>query len=121
MRPMLVLGEHLHKEITQEHCAQLLILVEHYRNEKEVTQPLTGRHWQDTLHFRHYLLGVRFHLRTDYLPLTRLRTMKDPHGRRGRMLSDMVEYDFEIEHIKGHNNVVADVLSRLGFGEPTVT
>ena len=34
------------------------------------------------------------------------------------MLSDIAEYDFEIEHIEGQNNVVADVLSKLGFGEP---
>ena len=44
--------------------------------------------------------------------------MKDPYGYRGRLLSDIAEYDFEIEHIKRHNNVFANVLSRLGIGEP---
>ncbi len=27
--------------------------------------------------------------------------MKDPYGRRGRMLSDIAEFDFDIEHMHG--------------------
>ena len=41
--------------------------------------------------------------------------MKDPYGRRGRMLSDIAEFDFGIEHIEGKRNVLADTLSCLGF------
>ena len=44
--------------------------------------------------------------------------MKDPCRRRGRMFSGILEYEFEIEHIEEQNNVVANVLSRLGFGKP---
>lgn len=71
---------------------------------------------RDTLlHFRHYLLGVKFLLQTDHRPLLHLRNMKDPFGRRGRLLSDIAEFSFDIEHIEGKENVLADALSRLGF------
>ena len=43
--------------------------------------------------------------------------MKDPCGRRRQMFSGIAEYEFEIEHIEEQNNVVANVLSRLGFGK----
>ena len=37
---------------------------------------------------------------------------KEPNGRRARWLLELTEYDFEIKHIKGSNNCVADGLSR---------
>ena len=40
--------------------------------------------------------------------------MKDPFGRRGQMLSEIVEYDFDNDVGK---NVIADALSRLRFDE----
>ena len=71
---------------------------------------------RDTLHhFRHYLLGNKFLLKTDHKPLVYLRDMKDPYGRRGRLLSDIEEYDFTIQHIKGTENTLADALSRFGY------
>jgi hypothetical protein len=71
---------------------------------------------RDTLHhFRHYLLGNNFLLKTDHKPLIYLTDMKDPYGRRGRLLSDIEEYDFTIQHIKGTENTLADALSRFGY------
>ncbi|KII75119.1 Transposon Ty3-G Gag-Pol polyprotein [Thelohanellus kitauei] len=63
--------------------------------------------------FRPYLLGNKFVIRTDHNPLTYLSTFKDNHNRRARWLSILSEYDFDIEYIKGRDNVVADALSRL--------
>ena len=40
--------------------------------------------------------------------------MKDPYGRRGRLLCDIAEYDFKIQHIDGSVNLLADALSRFG-------
>ena len=41
--------------------------------------------------------------------------MKDPYGRRGRLLTDIEEYDFIIQHIDGTENTLADALSHFGF------
>ena len=62
------------------------------------------------LHLRYYLLGVKFLLQTDHLPL-----LQDLFGRRGRWFSEIEEFNFEIEHIEGKENFLADALSRLRF------
>ncbi|KII65852.1 Retrovirus-related Pol polyprotein [Thelohanellus kitauei] len=62
--------------------------------------------------YRHYLLGRNFIIRTDHNPLSYLSNFRDNHGRRARWLSLLSEYIFEIQHIPGHLNKVADVLSR---------
>lgn len=41
--------------------------------------------------------------------------MKDPSSKLMRMRLDLDEYDFEIEHIRGKENVIADALSRIDF------
>ena len=63
-------------------------------------------------HFRHYLLGRHFVLRTDHSSLKWLRSFKEPEGQIARWLESMQEFDFEVMHRKGvlHNN--ADSLSR---------
>jgi len=64
--------------------------------------------------FRQYLLGRKFTIRTDYKPLEELLkkdlTLEKPRWNT-RML-DIAEFDFEVEHIEGKHNVVADALSR---------
>ena len=69
-----------------------------------------------TRHFRHHLLGTKFLLRTDLFPLQYLSTATDPWGRRARWITELQEYCFTTECIKGDQNRVADALSRLGFG-----
>lgn len=39
--------------------------------------------------------------------------MKNPASKLTRIRLDLGEYDFEIEHIKGVDNVAADALSRI--------
>ena len=77
---------------------------------------------RDTLHrFRHYLLGRPFLLRTDHKPLVYISEMKDPYGRRGRLLADIQEYNFTVQHVRGTGNSLADALSRIGYGKDKKT
>ncbi|KAL5516720.1 hypothetical protein EMCRGX_G002126 [Ephydatia muelleri] len=66
-----------------------------------------------TQHFRHYLLGRKFILRTDHGSLVWLRNFKEPEGQLARWLERLEEYNFTVVHRKGsqHNN--ADALLRL--------
>ena len=63
-------------------------------------------------HFRPYLLGRRFTLRTDHGSLTWLRNFKEPEGQLARWLERLQEFDFEILHRRGRKHTNADALSR---------
>ena len=60
-----------------------------------------------------YLRGDKFIIRTDYDNLTFIRESKSGSAKLHRWFLEIQEYNFEIEHIKGSNNVVADSLSRF--------
>ena len=66
-------------------------------------------------HFRHYLLGQKFLLRTDHGSIRWIFEFKDPRGQVARWLEVLAQYDFEIQHRPGskHNN--ADSLSRKDY------
>lgn len=66
-----------------------------------------------TKHFRHYLLGHRFLLRTDHGSLSWLRNFKEPSGQLARWLEQLQDFDFDIQHRSGSNRVNADSMSRL--------
>ena len=61
-------------------------------------------------HFRPYLLGSRFLLRTDH---TWLWNFKEPEGQIARWLERLQEYDFTVQHRPGKKHSNADALSRL--------
>lgn len=63
-------------------------------------------------HFRPYLYGVSFSLRTDHAALKWLLNFREPEGQIARWIQQLQEYDFDIQHRPGlrHNN--ADALSR---------
>ena len=61
---------------------------------------------------RSSLYGRHFKVLTDSRALRWLFEKKDVRGRLSRWILALQEYDFEIEHIKGKTNVVADALSR---------
>jgi hypothetical protein len=62
--------------------------------------------------WRHYLMGRRFELRIDHNGLKYLFDQPTLNARQSRWLEFLCEYDFEIKHIKGKENKVADALSR---------
>ncbi|GBL83014.1 Retrovirus-related Pol polyprotein from transposon 297 [Araneus ventricosus] len=63
-------------------------------------------------HFRHYLCGQKFLLRTDHAFLRWLLNCKEPEGQIARWIQRLQEYDFEIQHCKGTSRGNADALSR---------
>ena len=66
-----------------------------------------------THHFRPYLLGRTFTVRTDHGSLTWLRNFKEPEGQLARWLEKLQEFDFQIIHRPGKRHCNADALSRL--------
>ncbi|CAK1579348.1 unnamed protein product [Parnassius mnemosyne] len=63
-------------------------------------------------HFSKYLLGRKFHLRTDHAALKWLLQFKNPEGQVARWIELLQEYDFVIEHRSGRSHGNADALSR---------
>ena len=65
-------------------------------------------------HFNVYLGSTPFKIKvyTDHNPLTFLKTMKNKNQRLVRWSLALQEYNLEIQHIPGSENVVADALSR---------
>lgn len=63
-------------------------------------------------HFRHYLLGRKFVVRSDHQPLKWLFSLKDPSGQVARWLEFLSEYNFIIEYRPGSKHSNADGMSR---------
>lgn len=81
-------------------------------NKSTIEQELTAIHWAIT-HFRPYIYGNHFLVRTDHRPLSYLFSMKNPSSRLTRMRLDLEEYNFTVEYLRGKDNYVADALSRI--------
>jgi hypothetical protein len=62
--------------------------------------------------FRQYLVGEKFVVRTDHNSLKYFLDQKDLNERQQKWVSKIQDYDFDIEFVKGKNNVVVDALSR---------
>ncbi len=65
-----------------------------------------------TKHFRHYLWGRQFTLRTDHASLVWLKNYKDADGMLARWLAKLEEYNFITVHRAGKAHGNADGLSR---------
>jgi len=63
-------------------------------------------------HFRHYLLGRTFTVRTDHGALRWLFDFKDPEGQVARWLEQLSAYTFNIEHRAGVKHGNSDGMSR---------
>ena len=64
-------------------------------------------------HFRYYLYGARFLLRTDHGSLRWLFNFKSPEGQIARWLETLATFDLEIKHRPGKQHGNADGLSRI--------
>lgn len=62
--------------------------------------------------FRPYLLGNKFVLKTDHAPLKWLFGMAKPSSRLTKFRLELEPFSFDVEHVPGKDNVVADALSR---------
>lgn len=83
-------------------------------NKSTIEKELTAIHWA-VKHFRPYVYGYRFTIRTDHKPLIYIFSLKNPSSKLTRMRLDLEEYSFDIEYIKGSLNVVSDALSRISI------
>lgn len=63
-------------------------------------------------HFRGYIEGTRFCVITDCAALKWLNNLREPTGRLARWSLRLSQFDFEIRHRPGKQNVVPDALSR---------
>ncbi|CAM4676289.1 unnamed protein product [Lepidochelys kempii] len=68
---------------------------------------------------RPYVWGRRFHLQTDHAALKWLHTVKETNRKLLRWSLALQDFDFDIQHISGASNKVADALSRESFPEST--
>ena len=64
-------------------------------------------------HFKQFLYGKEFIIKTDHQPLTAIKTKAKPSIKLVRWLNDLAEYSLEIEHKEGTDKILADALSRL--------
>ena len=66
-------------------------------------------------HFRYQLAGRFFKVFTDHRPLVNIINGPAPSSRLTRWKIRLLEYDFEIHHVDGIGNPVADALSRQSW------
>ncbi|CAM4532914.1 unnamed protein product [Caretta caretta] len=68
---------------------------------------------------RPYVWGRRFNLQTDHAALKWLHTVKETNKKLLRWSLALQDFDFDVQHISGASNKVADALSRESFPEST--
>jgi len=85
-------------------------------NKIVMEQELLAIHWA-IKHFRPYVYDSFFTVNSDHRSLVYLFSLKDPSSKLTRIRLDLEEHNFEIVHIKGKSNVVADALSRIHIDE----
>ena len=63
-------------------------------------------------HFKYYLCGPLFRVRTDHAALQWLMTFKEPEGQVARWIEELQAFYFTVEHRPGARHTNADALSR---------
>ena len=64
-------------------------------------------------HFKHYLYGKEFLVRTDHSSLRWLMQFKNPEGQFARWIDVLSIYNFKVQHRPGRLHANADAMSRL--------
>ncbi|MCG8048997.1 MAG: RNase H-like domain-containing protein, partial [Candidatus Thiodiazotropha endolucinida] len=64
-------------------------------------------------HFKHYLYGKKFLVRTDHSSLRWLMNFKNPEGQIARWIEVLSSYDMKVEHRPGRSHQNADGVSRI--------
>lgn len=85
-------------------------------NKPTIEQELIAIHFAIN-HFRPYIYGTVFTVKSDHRPLIYLFGLKDPSSKLTRIRLELEEYNFVVEHIPGKDNVGADALSRMTSDE----
>ena len=108
------LGAVLSQEV--EGCERVVAFASRVMNKAERKYSVTRKELLAvvtfTKHFRSYLLGRRFVLRTDHSALQWLYSFKEPEGQTARWLEMLQEFDFQVIHRRGRDHGNADALSR---------
>lgn len=86
------------------------------KNKPPIEKELLAVHFAVT-QLRPYIYGRHFTVKSDHKPLQYLYNLKNPSSRLSRLRLDLEEYHFDIEYIKGKDNVMADALSRISIDE----
>lgn len=86
------------------------------KNKPPIEKELLAVHFAIT-QLRPYIYGRHFIVNSDHKPLIYLYNLKNPSSRLSRLRLDLEEYDFEIQYIKGKDNVIADALSRITIND----
>ncbi len=59
------------------------------------------------------MVGIKFLILTDHVALTYIQSSATVSRRNARWLEFLSQFTFEIEHIRGRENIIADALSRV--------
>lgn len=86
------------------------------KNKPTIEKELLAVHFAITS-LRPYIYGRKFTVRSDHKPLIYLYSLKNPASRLTRIRLDLEEYSFDIQHIPGKDNVIADALSRISIDD----
>lgn len=86
------------------------------KNKPPIEKELLAVHFAIT-QLRPYIYGRHFTVKSDHKPLAYVYNLKNPSSRLSRLRLDLEEYHFDIEYIKGKDNVIADALSRISIDE----
>lgn len=86
------------------------------KNKPPIEKELLAVHFAVT-QLRPYIYGRHFIVKSDHKPLAYLYNLKNPSSKLSRLRMDLDEYHFDIEYIKGKDNVMADALSRISVDE----
>lgn len=81
-------------------------------NKSTIEKELAAIHFA-VQHFKPYIYGTHFKIKSDHKPLTYLFSLKNPSSKLTRMRLDLEEFVYTVEYIKGTSNVIADALSRI--------